>query len=193
MGRASARETRPHATPPVAGVGAAQSRWPIVIILVAAAALRVAYLLDYRAHSVFWDAMLLDAEIYDSWARRIAEGDWLSGGDVYTLPPLYPYLLAMLYKMTGYSYVAVYVVQSLLGLANTFLIWSLGRKVFAGRVPLIATALAVLYGSFMFMEAKLLSTTVALTLGLSLMRLLLTAGERQTLTLWGACGLLLGV
>ena len=203
MGRAAAKAPPPEqpsgkrtsakAPPPEQPSGWSAVRWPLVAVILAGVALRVAYLLDYRAHSVFWDAMLLDAEIYDAWARRIAEGDWLSGSDVFTLPPLYPYFLAVLYKVAGYSHVAVYVLQSMMGLANLYLIWSIGRKVFAGAVPLIAVALAVLYGSFMFMESKLLSTTLALTLGLSLMRLMLVAGEHQTLALWGACGLLLGV
>ncbi|HEY3175810.1 MAG TPA: tetratricopeptide repeat protein [Candidatus Polarisedimenticolia bacterium] len=171
-------------------VGRSRAIW---IVLAAAAALRVIYLFDYRAHSVFWDKMLLDAELYDNWAVRIAAGDWLSGTEVFTLPPLYPYFLAVLYRMFGHGYSVVYVIQSCLGLANIYLIYAIGRKVFAGRAPLIAAAMATLYGSFMFMESKLMSTTLALTLGLCLMRMLLWAGEAQTLTLWGACGAMLGL
>lgn len=198
MGKATAKAAKGTEAPQGPGASPAPraqlaERWPLIVVLLVAAVLRVVYLLDYRAHSVFWDSMLLDAEIYDTWARHVAEGDWLSGSDVFTLPPLYPYVLALFYKVAGHSYVAVYIFQSLLGLANIALIWSIGRKVFGSRVASIAAALAVLYGSFMFMEAKLLSTTLALTLGLSLMRLMLTAGERQTLILWGACGLLLGI
>ncbi|HET9480586.1 MAG TPA: tetratricopeptide repeat protein [Candidatus Polarisedimenticolia bacterium] len=165
----------------------------IWIVLGAAALLRAVYLLDYRAHSVFWDSMLLDAEVYDAWARRIVEGDWLGGTQVFTLPPLYPYVVALIYKLFGTSYAAVYVIQSVLGLVNIHFIHAIGRKVFGETVALIAAVLAMLYGSFMFMDAKLMSTTLALTLGLGLMRLLLLAGERQTLTLWGACGALAGL
>lgn len=165
----------------------------IWIIMAAAVVLRVIYLLDYREHSVYWDSMLLDAEIYDDLAKQIAGGDWIGGAEVFALPPLYPYFLALLYALLGHGYTAVYFVQTCLGLANIYLIYSIGRKVFTGKAPLIAAALATLYGSFMFMETKLMSTTLALTLGLCLMRLLLKAGEAQTLTLWGGCGALLGV
>lgn len=167
---------------------------PVIwIILALAAALRVAYLLDYRANSVFWDSMLLDASIYDEWAQRIAGGDWLSGNEVFSLPPLYPYFLAAVYWMFGHSYPLVYGVQSILGLINIHLVYGIGKKVLGERTGLIAAGLSVLYGSFMFTDSKLMSTTLALTLGLCLMRLLLVAGERQTLNLWGACGALLGV
>ncbi len=167
---------------------------PVIrIILMLAAVLRVIYLLDYRAGSVFWDSMLLDAGIYDEWAQRIAGGDWLSGDEVYPLPPLYPYFLAAIYWMFGHGYTLIYGLQSVLGLLNVHMTYSLGRKVLGERTGLIAAGLSVLYGSFMFTDAKLMSTTVALTLMLCLMRLLLLAGERRTLNLWGACGALLGV
>ena len=158
-----------------------------------AALLRVVYLLDYQAHSVFWDSMLLDAEVYDQLAQKIAAGDWLGGQEVYSLPPLYPYFLAVIFKSAGHGYAVVYVIQCLLGLANICLIHSIGRKVLSGRAPLIAAAMATLYGSFMFMESKLMSTTLALTLGLLLMRTLIWAAERRTLTLWATCGGLLGI
>ena len=166
---------------------------PLWWLLGFAALLRVVYLLDYQAHSVFWDSMLLDAEVYDQLAQKIAAGDWLGGQEVYSLPPLYPYFLAVIFKIAGHGYAAVYVIQCLLGLANICLIHSIGRKVLSGRAPLIAAAMATLYGSFMFMESKLMSTTLALTLGLLLMRTLIWAAERRTLTLWAICGGLLGI
>ena len=166
---------------------------PLWWLLGFAALLRVVYLLDYQAHSVFWDSMLLDAEVYDQLAQKIAAGDWLGGQEVYSLPPLYPYFLAVIFKSAGHGYAVVYVIQCLLGLANICLIHSIGRKVLSGRAPLIAAAMATLYGSFMFMESKLMSTTLALTLGLLLMRTLIWAAERRTLTLWATCGGLLGI
>ncbi len=169
-----------------------ERRW-FWIVMGAAALLRVIYMLDYRAHGVYWDSMLLDAQIYDEWAQRIAGGDWLGGSDVFTLPPLYPYFLGVIYTLAGRSIPLIYILQAVMGLCNVALVWSIGRKVFPGRTPLIAAGMSVLYGSFMFMETKLLATTLALTLGLSLMRLLLSARERQSDVLWGVCGLLLGV
>jgi tetratricopeptide (TPR) repeat protein len=162
------------------------------MVLAAAAAMRLVYLLDYRAHTVFWDAMLLDAEVYDEWARRLATGMG-EAAEVYTLAPLYPWSLASIYRIFGPSYPIVYVLQAALGLLNIALLHSIGRRVFGERVALIAAVMATLYGSFMFMESKLMSTTLALTLGLALMRLLLAAADRRSAFLWGACGLLLGV
>jgi len=137
--------------------------------------------------------MILDAKLYDEWARAIADGDWIGGHDVYSLPPLYPYFVAFLYRAIGRLHGVVYVVQSVLGLVNVCLVYSIGRRVFKGWAPLIAAAMAVAYGPFMFTDAKLMSTTLALTMSLSLARLMLVARDRRTKTLWGACGFLLGV
>lgn len=162
-------------------------------LLAVAAVIRLVYLLDFHANSVFWDSMILDAKIYDEWARAIASGEWAGEDDVYSLPPLYPYFLAFLYRVIGGLHGVVYVVQSLLGLVNVWLIYSIGRRVFNGWTPIVAAAIAVGYGTFMFTDAKLMSTTLALTLGLSLARLMLEARDRRTMTFWGLCGLLLGV
>jgi len=173
-------------------VSASRRPWLIVAVLAGAAAMRAAYLLDYRAHSVFWDSMLLDARVYDEWARSLMT-DWAGGSQVYTLPPLYPYFLAAVYTLFGPHYPVVYLLQAAMGLANIWLIYSIGRKVFGGATPILAAAMAALYGSFMFMEAKLMSTTLALTLGLLLLRLLLAAAERPGLGLWALSGALLGL
>ncbi len=167
-------------------------RWALAVVLAAAAVMRIVYLIDYRAHTVFWDAMLLDAEVYDEWARALAAGKG-EAAEVYTLAPLYPWSLASVYRIFGPSYPIVYILQAALGLLNIGLVHSIGRRVFGDRVALIAAVMATLYGSFMFMESKLMSTTLALTLGLALMRLLLAAADRRSASLWGACGLLLGV
>jgi len=185
MGRAARRREAAHRSEP-------PESW-FRGLLGAAALLRVVYLFDYSANSVFWSEMMLDAEVYDLWARDIVAGDWIGGSDVFILPPLYPYFLALLYTIFGFKYSAVYAVQTVLGLLNIVMIHAIGRRVFGGYIPLIASGVAVLYGSFMFLDAKLMSTTLGLSLSLALMILLLVAGERQTLTLWGAAGAVLGL
>ena len=51
----------------------------LIVLLFLAAALRVLYLADVRAHSLYWDALLLDAALYNDQARLILSGNWLAG------------------------------------------------------------------------------------------------------------------
>src|SRR2546428_12105428 len=47
---------------------------PLGVILAAATLFRVAFFLQYRAASVFFDVPALDSLVYDQWAREIAAG-----------------------------------------------------------------------------------------------------------------------
>src|SRR2546426_9223040 len=71
---------------------------PLGVILAAATLFRVAFFLQYRAASVFFDVPALDSLVYDRWAREIAAGTdpaaipaFFSPGCPYTLADLYPY------------------------------------------------------------------------------------------------------
>ena len=71
---------------------------------------------------------LVDAEVYDELARRIA------GGDGYPLPvfatnPFYPYFLAGFYTIAGPLVRPVVLFQLLLGTASAFLLYRIGRRI----------------------------------------------------------------
>ncbi|MFQ5671169.1 MAG: glycosyltransferase family 39 protein [Acidobacteriota bacterium] len=168
-------------------------RRPLVLLLALGAILRLVYLLDFRAHSLYWDTMLLDARVYDSWARRIAGGDLWGGAAPYPLPPLYPYLLAGVYRLLGSRYVVVYLLQAVLGLVNVGLVWRLGCVLINRRAGMVAALLTLGYGPILFMETKLLNTTLGLTVFLALLLALLSAAKRHRLRDWLAPGVLLGL
>ena len=69
------------------------------------AALGVAYLLralhwQSLAPYPWFDFLGLDALYYDEWAKRILR-DGLQGSDPYFMGPLYPHLLAAVYKVAA--------------------------------------------------------------------------------------------
>ncbi len=166
-------------------------RW-LLLLLVAGALFRVLFLLEARARSPAWGILLLDAEVYDMLARQIAAGDWLAGREVFSLPPLYPYLLAGLYRL-GLGFGGVVAVQAALGLGSLALIFSLGREAFSARVGLLAVLLCLLYAPFPFEESKLMGTTLGVFLGLAALRLLLAAWKGERAMLWAGAGALLGL
>ena len=50
------------------------------------------------ADAPFFELRIGDGEAYHLWAQRIAAGDWL-GQDVFYQAPLYPYFLAVVYRI----------------------------------------------------------------------------------------------
>jgi tetratricopeptide (TPR) repeat protein len=148
----------------------------LVVILLASAAFRAVYFHLYAGRSPFFGTPILDSEVYDEWARRIAAGEWI-GSRAFYFPPLYPYLLALIYRLAGRSLELVYVVQQALGLVNIVLLYRLGLRLHGRRAGVLAAAAAALYAPLPYFETKILTTTVGLTLHLAALLLLVRAEQ----------------
>jgi tetratricopeptide (TPR) repeat protein len=148
-----------------------------VFIVALAAALRLAYTLSSRT-SPFFDHLDLDTKFYDSWARRIAAGDWV-GHDVFFMGPLYPYFLGLVYKIFGPSLLAAKLVQSLVGALTAGVVYLLGREVFGAAVGVVAGLLAALYIPFIFTDTLILLPVLATLLN-ALMLYFLCRGLTRT-------------
>jgi 4-amino-4-deoxy-L-arabinose transferase-like glycosyltransferase len=178
----------------VADAHAARPGWLTPVLagtLVAAAAFRIVYLLQYRATSVFFDAPLLDAAVYDGWARRIAAGEW-APAEPFFFSPGYAYALGLFYAAFGRSLLAVYAVQLVLGLVSLVLVHRLTTLTFGRRAGDVAAVLAALYAPLPFLETKLMSASLALVLLLGALSVLaggMARGERWRPAL---AGVLLG-
>jgi tetratricopeptide (TPR) repeat protein len=171
--------------------------WSLAALLVAAALFRAVYFYLYARHSIFFDGLILDSRVYDSWAEAIARGQWI-GRQAFYFPPLYPYLLGLLFKAVGHSLAPVYLLQALLGLVNIVLIYRIGLATFNERVALLAAGAAALYGPFAFFEMKVLGTTLGLTLSLLALVLLVGAERasqagRRGAGRWLPAGLVIGL
>lgn len=162
------------------------------LILFLGLVLRLAYLLEYRAKSIFYSQLMLDAQVYEDWARRIAGGEWLGGG-VFYHAPLYPYVLALLFKVFGFRYLPIYLLQMLLGLGVLLLAYRIGRRCASVWIGLAAAGLLVFYAPLPFFETKVMSTSLALFLSTLALAVLVEAWERGSTLTWLAAGGLIGM
>jgi len=141
----------------------AGSALPIAVILGIALTLRLAHWAAVR-RAPFIGAPVMDSWEYDRWAREIAGGDWLGHGrGVFFQAPLYPYLLAILYKAVGARLDAAYLVQIGLAVAGCYALYRAGRAMAGERAGLAAAALAAVYGPFLFYDVQLLKESLAVT------------------------------
>jgi 4-amino-4-deoxy-L-arabinose transferase-like glycosyltransferase len=160
-------------------------------ILTLALALRLAHWWAVRQQPFFaWLAM--DSQEYDRWAREIAAGDWL-GSQVFFQAPLYPYLLAILYRLFGRSLDAVYLAQIVLAVAGCYGLYRAGREMAGERVGLGAALLAAVYGPFLFYDAQLLKESPAVAVTSFLLWALAAARAKPGLRRWLGAGVLLGI
>src|SRR5688572_10594690 len=163
----------------------------LFLLLTAALLVRLAHWWAVRQEPFFaWLAM--DSQEYDRWAQEIAGGDWL-GSQVFFQAPLYPYLLAGIYRLFGHSLDAVYLVQILLAVAGCWALYRAGRLMAGERVGLAAAGLAAFYGPFLFHDVQILKESPAIAVTSFLLWALAAARARGELRLWLAAGVLLGV
>jgi tetratricopeptide (TPR) repeat protein len=133
----------------------------LAITLGVAALLRIANL-HALSSSPFFHRPILDGLFCDRWALGILAGQ--APGSPFYQDPLYPYFLALLYRVFGHDYRVVYGAQLLLGLMVVALVADLARRLFGVRPALAAGALAATYRPFIFYESQIEKTAVALAL-----------------------------
>ena len=129
-----------------------RSRNLLVAIGVIAFAIRVIYLWQV-ARAPFSDLRLGDAEAYHQWALRIAGGDWL-GEEVFYQAPLYPYFLAVVYRVLGDSTAIVRLVQAAMGAGSCVLLAAAGIALF-GKWGALAGAMFAVYPTAIFFDGLL--------------------------------------
>ena len=152
--------------------------------------------------AVFWHTPDLGTEIVDeqhyaALASNVLAGHgfaWGPGQPTSIRPPLYPGLLAGIWSVAGAGNLqAVRLVQIVLALLTTGLVYQLGRRLFSPAVGRYAAAATFLYPSLIFFNFTILTETlyVFLLTGFILLAVVLIDRGRPATAL--ACGLTLGL
>jgi tetratricopeptide (TPR) repeat protein/4-amino-4-deoxy-L-arabinose transferase-like glycosyltransferase len=151
--------------------------WKFAIgLFLLAVAIRLLFLREMAA-SPLWKTPLVDAETYDGLARNLAATrQW--GRDFFWQPPLYPFLLSLVYSATGSSMTAARVLQALLGGGTCLLTYSLGARILGRRGGIAAGIIVALYMPLVFFEFDLIAAGLAAFLAVVLALVLLEAEAR---------------
>lgn len=127
------------------------------MILVVGGLLRVVFLYTTRETGL----MIVDEQHYYSLALNLLNGygfAWEPGKLTSLRPPLYPTLIALLWKLNGgESVLLIRSVQIGLNLMNVYLLYRLGTLLFSPRIALLAAASFCFYPSFIAFNFFLLT------------------------------------
>lgn len=157
----------------------------------AAIMLRFFNLLEIRDHDPFFRQPSVDPLFYHDWASTIAAGDW-QGAGVFLQGPLYPYLLSLLYTLTGPNLYAARFVNCVVGSLVCLLVWRIARETFGRRTALVACAISALYSMFIFYEGSLLIANLLLPLSLLVVGCAVRAMQVPSKGRWLVLGVLIG-
>lgn len=103
----------------------------------------------------------IDGKRYHLWAQKIASGQWLSPEPFYQ-EPLYPYLLGLLYVITGPHLWSMALAQTLLSVLTAYLLFQFTFRLFDARAAWCTLLLYALFGMLYFYEIQPIKTTCVL-------------------------------
>lgn len=126
-----------------------------LLVFGVAIGLRVIYLFQAKANDPLFFAPQMDALYHHQWAQAIvARTEFIA--DAYFRAPLYPFFLALLYRIFGVDFFVVRLVQAVLGAVSCGLLFLLGKRLFDRRTGLAAGLLMALYPLFIYFDGELL-------------------------------------
>ena len=147
----------------------------LAIILAAGILVRIIYDASL-SDNIFLGNYTLDSLALHTWATMILTGQ--TENEAFFRAPLYPHLVALLYRVFGVSPWPVIVFQNLLGLLTGVVSYLFARRLFGATVALGAALLVVVYPTLIFFEGETMITALAVFLyTLAAYRLLLAVRE----------------
>ncbi len=116
---------------------------------------------------------VIDSYEFHVWAQKIINGTLL-WTRLQNHTPLYPYFIAVIYKLFGVDPVWVATVQYLIGIVSCVLIFCIAKKQLNKTIGLLAAFLFSSYWFFIYAQSFLFSENLSLFLNLLLIYILLT-------------------
>jgi 4-amino-4-deoxy-L-arabinose transferase-like glycosyltransferase len=172
---------------------AREHRWFFLAVLAAGAALRLLFLVKFRALP---NDSLLYGDLGKNWLQHGVFGQTTATGPeaTYIRLPGYPLILGAIWLITGVEhYTAVMVVQIVVDLLTCFVIADLARRIASTRAARAAFAITALCPFFANYAATALTETWAIFLAALAIDLTVAAfDEPQQTSRWIGCGLALG-
>jgi len=164
-----------------------------ILILVLALVFRIVYLIQIKNTDPLFYSPIMDALYHHDWAVSIIKGGWL-GKDAFFRAPLYPYFLALLYKIFGINLLVPRIFQTIIGSFNCVLTKKIGDSLFSRKIGTIAGLIAATYPLFIYFDLELLIPSVLILfilLGFSL--ILKQSAEKGTKLGWFITGVVWGL
>lgn len=181
---------------PLVEIGTSQGdrtdRRNVLLVALVAIVVRTLFFLLNRHNNPLFDNPIMDGLYHHEWALRIVGGDFW-GDEVFFRAPLYPYFLALLYKLSGSSIAFALACQHVLGAMSAVLVYFLAREYFVHAVALVAGFAAALYWPFIYFEGDLLIVTLIITLDLAALLLAARALRKDRTFVFAAAGFVFGL
>ncbi|MBX7167022.1 MAG: glycosyltransferase family 39 protein [Pirellulales bacterium] len=162
----------------------------VAVVFAVALVLRGVHLWQMSG-TLIYQVLISDPRQYDAWAQTIVGGDWI-GKEVFYQTPLYPYLLAGLYRCFGHDYWVVRIAQALCGATACVFLSRAGAAWFDRRAGLVAGLMLAAFPPAIFFDGILQKASLDLLLMSALLWVLASVQDRPRGWRFGLAGVLVG-
>lgn len=131
-----------------------------VLIFSFAFVVRYIHLESMKEHPLFLTPVGPDSIVYQQLGEIVASGNWLLDIPLcktLKMSPLYPYILAAIYKVFGTNFYVVRLVQMTVGALGCMLTFLIARRVLGLGGGIVAGALQSVYAPLVFFEPHILN------------------------------------
>ncbi len=135
----------------------------VLIIFLFAFSWRILYIFIAKANDPLFFYPQMDPLYHHQMAISLLKGGWLAEGSFFRAP-LYPYFLALIYKIFGINLLIPRIVQAFIGSGSCLLIYLIGKRLFSKKVGLISSLIAGLYPLVLYFDGELLLTNLLIFL-----------------------------
>src|SRR5215471_11491924 len=115
------------------------------------------------------------------------------GGKAFHQEPLYPYAIALTYRVLGEDVRWVFAWQMALGVATVLLLWDLARRYFGEIAGALAGVLVAIYAPLYYLELTLVRTTLLTFCSIAMLWLAERALARKSARTWLVTGIAFGI
>lgn len=134
-----------------------------------------------------------DAFIYNKIAVLLMSGQTLGEEQTYSYPPLYPMFLAGAYKVFGYRFLPIKIIQSIMNVISCILIFLIAKRLFGKTEGWLALLLSLSYVIFIKMADILTTESLFVILFLLSLYILMESLLKTNFRLLFISGLILGI
>ena len=172
------------------GQSSRKALW-ITAILALAALVRLLYFLEIR-QTPFFLSPVIDAAFYNDLGRTLAAGEG-TGRAPFMMPPLYPLVLSVLYRLVGVNLSAAHILQFVFGTLSALMTFAIARRVAGSTVAVLAAVFVATSRALLFVEGDLLATPLAVLLDLVFLFWMVRFRDSNRWLDLGLAGLFLGL
>jgi len=160
-------------------------------IFFAALAVRLLFTLWMHDHYFFYHHPSADVLYYQTWAHDIATGNFI-GTKVFSGLPLYPYILAVLDRISLGHTEIIRLFHLILGSLNCVMLYQLGKLLFSRTAGLLAAGLMSVHFLMMYYDWLMMPVTLIIAVSLIILLALTQWDRLRSTRQWLILGILLG-